>query len=602
MPGKKGMKTEITVPSAQKRIIRIEDNIGLQGLAQKMSLKATDVLMKLIQMGMGGVNINSTLDSDTAKLLASEFGYEVENVAKSDDELISEARGGADATEGMLPRPPIVTVMGHVDHGKTSLLDRIRKEDVAGGEAGGITQHIGAYRVDTPRGPIVFLDTPGHEAFTAMRARGAQATDVVVLVVAADDGVMPQTREAISHAKAAEVPIIVAVNKIDKQGARPDNIRQELSGLGLQPEEWGGSTLFVNVSAITGEGVDQLLTSIALQTEIMELQSDPTLAAAGVVLEAYLDKGRGVVANMLVQNGSLNQGDLVLAGVALGRIRALTDDRGRRLKTAGPATPVEVLGLPDLPQAGDQFYVVSDQKKAQELVDARKKAVAARAKTTTAKGLEDLYKMMAAGEVQELNLVIKSDVSGSMEALVKALTEISTEKVKVNVIHTGVGGITENDVMLASASKAIIIGFGVRPAGQAGAVAKSEGVEIRGYSVIYEAVDDVKKAMAGLLAPEFRQKELGKAEVRAVFTIPKAGTIAGSYVLDGTIKRNAKARLVRDSVQVWEGAIGSIRRVKDDVREVTAGFECGIALDGYNDIRESDIIECYELEQVQATL
>lgn len=602
MPGKKGMKTEITTPSAQKRIIRIEDNIGLQGLAQKMSLKATDVLMKLIQMGRTGVNINSTLNYDEAMILASEFGYEVENVAKSDDELISEARGGADKTEGRQPRPPIVTVMGHVDHGKTSLLDRIRKENVAGGEAGGITQHIGAYRVDTPHGPIVFLDTPGHEAFTAMRARGAKATDVVVLVVAADDGVMPQTREAINHAKAAGVPIIVAVNKIDKHGARPDHIRQELSGLGLQPEDWGGSTLFVNVSALTGEGVDTLLENIALQTEIMELQSDPTLAASGVVLEAYLDKGRGVVANMLVQDGMLNQGDLVLAGVALGRIRALTDDRSRRLKMAGPATPVEVLGLPDLPQAGDLFYVVSDQKKAQELVDARKKTAAARQKTSTAKGLEDLYKMMQAGEVQELNLVIKSDVSGSMEALVKALTELSTEKVKVNVIHTGVGGITENDVMLASASKTIIVGFNVRPAGQAAAVAKSEGVEIRIYSIIYEAVDDVKKAMAGLLAPEFREKQLGHAEVRKVFHIPKAGSVAGSYVLDGVMKRNAKARLVRDSVQIWEGGIASLRRVKDDVREVAAGYECGIALEGFNDIHEKDVIECYELEQVQAVL
>ncbi|UJR81137.1 translation initiation factor IF-2 [Sandaracinus amylolyticus] len=602
MPGKKGMKTEITTPSAQKRIIRIEDNIALQQLAQKMSLKATDVLMKLIQMGMGGVNINSTLDSDTAKLLASEFGYEVENVAKSDDDMIAEARGAAAAEEGLEARAPIVTVMGHVDHGKTSLLDRIRKANVAAGEAGGITQHIGAYRVDTGKGPIVFLDTPGHEAFTAMRARGAQATDVVVLVVAADDGVMPQTREAINHARAAEVPIIVAVNKIDKQGARPDHIRQELSGLGLQPEDWGGDTLFVNVSAITGENVDQLLENIALQTEIMELQANPTASAEGVVLEAYLDKGRGVVANVLVQNGTLNQGDLMLAGVALGRIRALTDDRGRRVKNAGPATPVEVLGLPDLPQAGDQFFVVADQKKAQELVDARKKAVAAKAKTTTAKGLEDLYKMMQAGEVQELNLVIKSDVAGSVEALVKALTELSTEKVKVNVIHTGVGGITENDVMLATASKAIIIGFNVRPAGQAAAVAKSEGVEIRQYSIIYEAVDEVKKAMTGLLAPVFKQKELGKAEVRAVFNIPKAGTIAGCYVTEGTIKRNAKARLVRDSVQVWEGSIASLRRVKDDVREVTSGFECGVGLESFNDIHEGDVIECYELEQVAASL
>jgi translation initiation factor IF-2 len=603
MPGKKGAKTEITTPSAQKRIIRIEDNIALQALAQRMSLKATDVLMKLIQMGMGGVNINSTLDSDTAKLLAGEFGYEVENVAKSDEELIAEARGDATAPAKVLQaRPPIVTVMGHVDHGKTSLLDRIRKANVAAGEAGGITQHIGAYRVDTPKGQIVFLDTPGHEAFTAMRARGAQATDVVVLVVAADDGVMPQTREAVNHARAAEVPIIVAVNKIDKHGARPDQIRNELAGLGLQPDDWGGDTLFVNVSALTGEGVEKLLESIALQTEMLELQSDPNRPAEGVVLEAYLDKGRGVVANVLVQDGTLNQGDMMLAGVALGRIRALTDDRGKRLKEAGPATPVEVLGLPDLPQAGDPFFVANDQKKAQELVEARKKAVAAKAKTTTAKGLEDLYKMMQQGEVQELNLVIKSDVSGSMEALVKALTELSTEKVKVNVIHTGVGGITENDVMLATASKAIIIGFNVRPAGQAAAVAKAEGVEIRIYSIIYEAVDDVKKAMAGLLAPEFREKELGRAEVRKVFNIPKAGTIAGSYVLEGTIRRNAKARLVRDSVQVWEGSIGSLRRIKDDVREVTSGFECGIGLEGYGDVKERDVIECYELEQVQASL
>ncbi len=492
--------------------------------------------------------------------------------------------------------------MGHVDHGKTSLLDRIRKANVAAGEAGGITQHIGAYRVDTTKGPIVFLDTPGHEAFTAMRARGAQATDVVVLVVAADDGVMPQTREAVNHARAAGVPIIVAVNKIDKPGARPDQIRQELSGLGLQPEEWGGQTLFVNVSALTGVGVEQLLESIALQTEVMELRAKPDAPAEGVVLEAYLDKGRGVVANVLVQKGTLNQGDLLLAGVGLGRIRAMTDDRGRRMKNAGPSMPVEVLGLPDLPMAGDQFFVVGDQKKAMELVDARKKAAAAKAKTTSAKGLEDLYKMMAAGEVQELNLVIKSDVAGSVEALVKALTELSTAKVKVNVIHTGVGGITENDVMLASASKAIIIGFNVRPAGQAGAVAKSEGVEVRSYSVIYEALDDVKKAMQGLLAPVYKQKELGKAEVRKVFVLPKAGAVAGSYVLEGSVKRGGKARVVRDSVLVWEGAIASLRRIKDDVREVTAGFECGITLDGFNDLHELDIIECYELEQVAAQL
>ena len=593
----KSAKPQITVPSAQKRVIRIEENITLQQLAQRMSLKATEVLMKLMTLGMGGVNINSRLDSDTAKILASEFGYEVENVAKSDDELVAEARG-AKSQEAAQARPPIVTVMGHVDHGKTSLLDRIRKTNVAAGEAGGITQHIGAYRVETPKGSVVFLDTPGHEAFTAMRARGAEATDVVVLVVAADDGVMPQTREAVAHARAAEVPIIVAVNKIDKPGARPDQIRNELAGLGLNPEEWGGDTLYVNVSAVTGQGVDELLTNIALQTEIMELTANAEGSAEGVVLEAYLDKGRGVVANVLVQNGTLNQGDLMLAGTGLGRIRALTDDRGRRVKSAGPATPVEVLGLSELPSAGDQFVVVADQRKAQEIVEARKKSIAAKEQTTVKMGLEGLFK----AKIDELPLVIKSDVQGSVEALVKALTELSTDKVKVNVIATGVGGITESDVMLASASKAIIVGFNVRPAGQAAAVAKSEGVEIRNYSIIYEAVDEVKKAMAGLLAPTFREKQLGRAEVRKVFNIPKIGTVAGCYVLDGVLKRNAKVRLVRDSVQVWEGGLASLRRVKDDVREVANGFECGVGLENYNDVHEKDVIECFELEQITATL
>lgn len=600
--GSKSAKTQITTPSAQKRIIRIEENISLQQLAQKMSLKATEVLMKLMTLGMGGVNINSRLDSDTAKLLASEFGYEVENVAKSDDELVQEARSTLGTEIIAKSRPPIVTVMGHVDHGKTSLLDRIRKTNVASGEAGGITQHIGAYRVETAKGPVVFLDTPGHEAFTAMRARGAAATDIVVLVVAADDGVMPQTREAVAHAKAAKVPIIVAVNKIDKPGARPDQIRNELAGLGLNPEEWGGDTLYVNLSAMTGEGVDTLVENIALQTEVMELTAKAEGAAEGVVLEAYLDKGRGVVANVLVQNGTLNQGDLMLAGTGLGRIRALTDDRGRRVKVAGPATPVEVLGLPDLPSAGDQFFVVNDQKKAQELVETRKKQQVAREKTTVKRSLEDIQRMMRAGESQDLNLVIKSDMAGSVEALVKALTELSTDKVKVGVIHTGVGGITENDVMLASASKAIIVGFNVRPAGQAGQVAKSEGVEIRTYSIIYEAVDDVKKAMTGLLAPTFKQKELGRAEVRKVFNVPKIGVVLGCYVLDGMLKRNGKARLIRDSIQVWEGSIASLRRIKDDVKEVANGFECGVGLEGFNDVKELDIIECYELEQTVSVL
>ena len=602
-PSKKGAKTEITVPGAQKRIIKIEDNVGLQTLAQRMSLKATDVLMKLMQMGMTNVTINSTLDSDTAKLIASEFNYEVENVAKSEDELIKEMRGGVvDMDEDRATRPPVVTVMGHVDHGKTSLLDSIRKAKVAAGEAGGITQHIGAYRVNTAKGTIVFLDTPGHEAFTAMRARGAQATDLVVLVVAADDGVMPQTKEAISHSKAANVPIIVAVNKIDKHGANPQQIRQELVGYGLQPEEWGGTTLFVDVSAITGQGVDQLLESIALQSELLELAANPKVPGEGVVLEAYLDRGRGPVANILVRNGTLNQGDTVVAGAAMGKVRALTDENGQRLKSAGPATPVEVLGLSDVPSAGDGFWVVENEERARELVDQRQKAAALKAKTVAMSGLERLQTMLQAGEQEELNLVIKSDVHGSAEALTKALTDLSTEKVKVNVIHTGVGGITESDVMLATASRAIIIGFNVRPAGKAGATAKSEGIEIRTYRVIYEAVDDVKKAMAGLLAPEYRQKELGKAEVRQTFSIPKIGFVAGCYVTDGKIIRNGKLRLVRDAVTVWEGNISSLRRFKDDVREVTSGYECGIGLEGYTDVKEGDVIECYELEQIAATL
>jgi len=600
---RKGMKTEITVPSAQKRIIKIEDNIALQTLAGRMSLKATDVLMKLMQMGMTSVTINSTLDSDTAKIIASEFNYEVENVAKSEDELINEMRGAfADEASDRLSRAPIITVMGHVDHGKTSLLDKIRQADVAGGEAGGITQHIGAYRVETEKGPIVFLDTPGHEAFTAMRARGAQATDVVVLVVAADDGVMPQTKEAINHAKAADVPIVVAVNKIDKPDAQPQQIRQELVGYGLQPEEWGGTTLFVDVSAISGQGVDVLLESLSLQAELLELEANPNIPAEAVVLEAYLDRGRGAVANVLVRNGTLRQGDTVVAGPAMGKVRALTDEHGERLQEAGPATPVEVLGLGEVPSAGDMLYVVENEERARELVDQRQKEASIKAKTVAKSAMERLQDMVRAGEQQELNLVIKSDVHGSLEALTKALTELTTEKVKVSVIHTGVGGITEQDVMLASASEGLIIGFNVRPAGKAGQVAKAENVEMRFYKVIYEAVDEVKKAMAGLLAPEFREKDLGKAEVRATFGIPKVGTIAGCYVTEGKILRNGKARLVRDAVVVWEGDIGSLRRVKDDVREVASGYECGIGLAGFNDIKEGDIIECFEMEEIEATL
>ena len=603
-PGKKPKQTEITVPSAQKRVIRIDDNVQLQTLAQRMSLKATDVLMKLMELGVSGVHINSTLDADTAAVLAGEFNYEVENVARSEDELVGDARGEfEDKVDDRGHRPPVVTVMGHVDHGKTSLLDKIRQADVVAGEAGGITQHIGAYRVDTDRGTVVFLDTPGHEAFTAMRARGAQATDIVILVVAADDGVMPQTKEAVAHAQAAKVPIVVAVNKIDKPEANADTIKNELAALGLQPEDWGGETIFIPCSAITGEGVDSLLENVLLQAELLELSANPNIPAEGVVLEAYLDRGRGPVANVLIRDGSLDAGDYVVAGSSWGRVRAMTDDRGNQLSNAGPATPVEVLGLAELPAAGDLFYQVTDQRKAQQVAGARKKPGATVAAPAAGlRGLDQFQALMQSGEVQELRLVVKADVQGSVEALHGALTDLATEKVKVNVIHTGVGGITENDVMLASASQAIVLGFNVRPQGKASSTAKKQSVEIRTYSVIYEAIDEVKAAMKGLLAPTIVQEDLGKAEVRQTFGIPKIGTIAGCMVLEGKINRGAKARLVRDGVVVWEGSMGSLRRFKEDTKEVQSGMECGIGLQGFNDIKEQDIIECYQEKQVEATL
>jgi translation initiation factor IF-2 len=604
-PGKKPKQTEITVPSAQKRVIRIEDQIQLQALAQRMSLKATDVLMKLMELGVSGVHINSTLDADTAAVLASEFNYEVENVARTEDEVIGDARGEfEDLATDRATRPPVVTVMGHVDHGKTSLLDRIRKADVAAGEAGGITQHIGAYRVDTSKGPVVFLDTPGHEAFTAMRARGAQATDIVILVVAADDGVMPQTKEAVSHAQAAEVPIVVAINKMDRADAQPDKVKNELAALGLQPEDWGGETIFVPCSAITGDGIEELLDNVLLQAELLDLKANPNIPAEGVVLEAYLDRGRGPVANVLVRDGTLEAGDSVVAGAAWGRVRAMTDDRGRQIKKAGPATPLEVLGLAELPAAGDLFYQVTDQRKAQAVAESRRKPSGAPVMMPGggARGLDQLQQLMQSGEVRELRLVVKADVQGSVEALHGSLSDLSTDKVKVAVIHTGVGGITENDVMLASASNAIVLGFNVRPQGKASSTAKKEGVEIRTYNVIYEAIDEVKAAMKGLLAPTFVEKELGKAEVRQTFGIPKVGTIAGCMVLEGKIVRSGKARLVRDGVVVWQGTLGSLRRFKEDSKEVQAGMECGIGLQGFNDVKENDIIECYEEEQVEATL
>jgi translation initiation factor IF-2 len=603
-PGKKGQKTEITTPSAAKRVIRIEDEIGMQVLAARMSLKATDVLAKLMEMGTTGVMINSTLDAETANILAAEFGFEVENVAVTENDLITEARGTyTDEASERVPRPPVVTVMGHVDHGKTSLLDRIRRTNVAARESGGITQHIGAYRVETKKGVIAFIDTPGHAAFTAMRSRGANATDLVILVVAADDGVMPQTKEAIAHAKAAKVPIIVAINKIDKPDARPEVVMRDLASEGLQSEEWGGDTMFYNVSAQTGQGIDELLDGVLLQSEVMELRANPSVPAEGVVLEAYLDKGRGPVANLLVQDGTLSTGSIVVVGSSFGKIRAMTDDRGKPVTKAGAATPLEVLGLSEVPEAGDRFNVVTDVKVAQQISERRKKVGGGRsgAPISGAKlGLDALFQKMQEGDLQELKLVVKADVQGSSEALVKALQELSTDKVKVVVIQSGAGGITESDVMLASASHAIVIGFHVRPTGSASKIAKAEQVEIRTYNIIYEAVDDVKLAMVGLLKPTYKESPLGQAEVRAVFTLPK-GVIAGCYVTDGKIIRGAKARLMRDNALVWEGTIRSLRRVKDDVRDVATGLECGIGLD-YTELKEHDVIQCFEMQEVAAAL
>ncbi|CAN95961.1 translation initiation factor IF-2 [Sorangium cellulosum So ce56] len=590
--------------ASHKKVIKIEEQVTLQQLAAKMSLKATDVLMRLLSMGMTGVNINSTLDAETAKILASEFGWSVEDVAVSEQDTLTAAmQAGADTDEDVEIRPPIVTVMGHVDHGKTSLLDRIRKATVAEGEAGGITQHIGAYRVETPRGTIAFLDTPGHEAFTAMRARGASLTDIVILVVAADDGVMPQTKEAISHAQAAKVPIIVAVNKIDKPGADADKIKRDLAALGLQPEEWGGETMFCAVSAKMGQGIDQLLESVLLLAEVQDLRANPKKRASGTVIEALLDRGRGPVARVMVQDGTLRTGDILLAGAAWGKVRAMTDELGRSVAEAGPATPVEVLGLNEVPSAGDPVHAVKDGKTAEEIAETRrKKASKTLIPQDSRVSLESITKNLQEADQLELKLIIKGDVQGSVEAITHALAKLSTEKVKVTIVNGAVGGITEGDVNLAVASKAIIVGFNVRPAGKAGALAENEGVEIRLYNIIYNAVDDIRSAMEGLLPATKVEKVLGRAEVRQVFKITKAGTVAGCMAISGSVKRTGEARLIRDNAVVWTGRLSGLRRFKDDVKEVVEGFECGISLDGYSDIKERDIIESFEIEEVKTKL
>ncbi|WP_206809792.1 translation initiation factor IF-2 [Paradesulfitobacterium ferrireducens] len=579
--------------------IVIPESITVQDLAAKMSRKASELIVKLMSLGVMAT-INQELDAETATIIASEMGVTVEVKVEKPLTLIEDIE---DPEETLKPRPPVVTVMGHVDHGKTSLLDAIRTTKVTATEAGGITQHIGAYQVEVNGQKITFLDTPGHEAFTAMRARGAQVTDVAVLVVAADDGVMPQTVEAINHAKAADVPIIVAVNKIDKENANPDRVKQELTEHGLVVEEWGGETIAVPVSAKTKTNIDQLLEMILLVAEMRELKANPNRIATGTVIEAKLDKGRGPVATVLVSKGTLNVGDIVVAGCAFGKIRGMTDDKGRRVKKATPSMPVELQGLSEVPGAGEQFYVVADEKLARQITSARlTERKAEEAKLTAKVSLEDLFDRIKEGEVKELNIIIKGDVQGSVEALRQALDRLSTSEVRVNSIHGGVGAITESDIMLAAASNAIIIGFNVRPDANTKATADLQGIDIRLYRVIYDAIEDVKAAMTGLLEPEFKEVTLGRAEVRQVFKVPKIGAVAGSFVTSGKIVRSAKVRAIRDGVVIFEGNIDSLRRFKDDVREVAEGYECGIGLEHFNDIKEGDIIEAYTMEEVERHL
>jgi translation initiation factor IF-2 len=563
-------------------------------------VKGRDIIKALLQRGIM-TTVNQTLDPQLAIDLSREFGYEAS--IQSFEEEVVQVQTTESRPEDLLPRAPVVTVMGHVDHGKTSLLDAIRETSVAAGEAGGITQHIGAYHVDVGNRKVVFLDTPGHEAFTLMRARGAKVTDVVVLVVAADDGVMPQTVEAMDHAKAAGVPIVVAVNKIDKADAQPDRVKQQLSDRGLMPEEWGGTTVFVNVSAKKKQNLDQLLEMLLLVADLQELKADAKKPAVGTVLEARLDKGRGPVATVLIQDGTLRVGDTVVAGAVTGKVRALADDHGARLKEAGPATPVEILGLQTLPEPGDQFMVVTDQLKAQSIVQfrqlkLREKALAASSKIR----LEDLGRAIAEGQLQELPLVVKADVQGSVEAVTDQLMKLPQDKIKLRVIRSGAGAISEGDVLLAAASNAVVIGFNVRPERKAADAAERDKVEVRLYTVIYDAVEDMKKAMEGLLEPTIREVRLGAAEVRDTFKISKVGTIAGSYVTDGRVNRQAQVRLLRDNVVIHTGKVSSLKRFKDDASEVKAGLECGIGIAGYNDIKPGDVIEFFTTEKVKETL
>ena len=581
----------------KRELIKLPESVTVGELAAAMRRKTTEVIKALLDLGVMAT-VNEVLDPTAAKLVADKFHFDVE-VRSLEGDVIEEEE--SDPAQ-LRPRPPVVTVMGHVDHGKTSLLDAIRTTKVAEREFGGITQHIGAYQVDTSHGKVTFLDTPGHEAFTAMRARGAQATDMVILVVAADDGVMPQTVEAINHARAANVPILVAVNKIDKPGSDPDRVKRELSNHGLVPEDWGGQTIFIHTSAKRGDGIPQLLEMTALQAEILELRANPARAGRGVIVEGRLDRGRGPVATALIQSGTLKEGDAVVVGSHSGRVRAMFNDRGKKVSSAGPSAPVEILGLSGVPQAGDTMLVVSDERKARQIATVRSERDRLKGKSAARVTLEDLHKQIAAGEVKELRLVIKADMQGSVEALTESLERLSTDEVKLKVIHSSVGTVTESDVMLASASNAIVLGFNVKADPKAATQAQANGVDMRSYNVIYDAINDVKAALSGMLAPEIREVVLGRAQVRQLFPISKVGTIYGSAVTEGKMVRGAKARIKRGETVLGESTVSSLKRFKDDVREVLQGLECGIGIEGIKGVQPNDVIEAFTTEEVARTL
>ena len=591
-PVKKAIPKPVTLE------IEVPDEISVGELASRLKKTAVDVIKKLMSLGQMA-SVSDIIDFDTACIIAEEFEAIVkkEVIITAEESIMMDLE---DKEEDLLPRSPVVVVMGHVDHGKTSLLDYIRNANVTAGEAGGITQHIGAYRVHLNDRDITFLDTPGHEAFTAMRARGAQATDIAILVVAADDGIMPQTIEAINHAKAANINVIVAINKIDKEAANPDKVRQELTEHGIIPEEWGGDTICVNVSAKTGQNVDELLETVLLVADMAELKANPNRQARGIVIESKLDKGRGPVATVLVQNGTLKIGDVLVAGTSVGKVRAMIDDKGKRIDEAGPSVPVEILGMSDVPDGGDIFYVVEDEKKAREVAEERVNRGKAEALASSQKAsLDSLFSQIEEGKMKDLNIIVKADVQGSVEAVRQSLEKLTNEEVRVRVIHGGVGAVNESDIMLASASNAIIVGFNVRPDANAVSSAERAGVEMRLYRIIYDAIEEIEAAMKGMLEPKFKEVVLGHAEIRQTFKVSGVGTIGGSYVTDGKISRNSQVRIVRDGIVVHEGVLNSLKRFKDDAKEVASGYECGVGIENYNDIKEGDVVESFIMEEIE---